>query len=84
MNQIFTDHSGAPGHFHRCTPWPEPGQWDLGFRLTAYPIAFEFFTRGNFQLFVVCLAGYGCAVIGTCSSYEEHNRQKPPFKNHCH
>ena len=81
MRQIFTDLSGAPGHFHRDTPWPEPGQWDLGFRLTSYPIAFEFFTRCSFQLFLVCLVGYGYAIIGSCSSYEDVNRKKtiPPI-----
>ena len=29
MSQIFTDNPGAQGHFHRGTPWPEAGQWDL-------------------------------------------------------
>ena len=77
------DHSGAPGHFHRGTPWawPEPRQGDLDFRLTSYLIAFDSFTRCSFQLFVVCLTGYVYAIIGTCSSYEEQNRnnsrQKP-------
>ena len=30
MRQIFTDHPGAPGHFHLVAPWAKPGQWDLG------------------------------------------------------
>ena len=35
----------------------------------------------SFQLFLVCLAGYGYSIIGTCSSYEEQNR-KNFLQNH--
>ena len=28
-----TNQHGAHGHFHRGTPWPEPGQWDQGLNM---------------------------------------------------
>ena len=51
------------------------GKLNQEFRNCAICANCDIFTRCSFQLFVVFLAGYEYAIIGTCSSYEEQNRK---------